>query len=324
MKKIILFLLVTLFINVSAQKKIVLRLNHFLNDSTFHYNENFDLDGSQNYYTRLQYYLSGFEIEYDGGQISLLPNTYVLASGHITNYYLGDFSVSNVEAIRFDVGVDQIANSGNTTNFTGSHPLGPKSPPMDWGWPSGYFFVTTNGYTDANNDNNPDTPFELHALGDQMLSPIDQINVNPVNSNDTIYIDLKVNAERFLSGLNLSTVGVDHSSSTNNLLMCNNSYSMNVFESYNIISSSIESPKNNNYIFMDYTLAFAPTINYHFNSNQKVNLKITDINGKVKLYENNLPSEGSYFPLKEFATGIYIVTIDNGLEMIYKKFNVVQ
>ena len=78
---------------------------------------------------------------HDGGQITLLNNTYVLASGHITNYYLGNFNVSLLESISFDVGVDQIANSGNTTNYPASHPLGPKSPPMDWGWPSDIFLL---------------------------------------------------------------------------------------------------------------------------------------------------------------------------------------
>ena len=78
---------------------------------------------------------------------------------------------------------------------------------MDWGWPSGYFFVVTNGLNDADNDNIPETPFELHALGDQMLSHIDPINISPVNSNDTIYINLKVNDGEFLVLLGPSGCG---------------------------------------------------------------------------------------------------------------------
>ena len=324
MKKILVFLLSFTFSTLVAQKNVVLRLNHFLNQSPFQYNQNFEVDGILNKYTRLQYYLSGFELTHDGGQISILANTYVLASGHITNYYLGNFNVSMLESISFDVGVDQIANSGNTTNYPASHPLGPKSPPMDWGWPSGYFFVVTNGFTDSNNDNVTDTRFELQALGDQMLSPIDQIILNPITLNDTIYIDLKVNAGKFLSGINLSTAGIDHSSSTNNLTMCNNSYQMSVFETFNGISTTNESISKNNYLYIDNTLSFAPTINYHFESSNKVNLKITDLNGKILISETKLQNQGSYFPLKEFSIGIYIVTLDNGEDMIYKKFNVVQ
>ena len=313
------------FISANSQKEIVLRLSHALNDSSFKYNQIFEVDGNKNYYTRLQYYLSGFELEHDAGQSTLLNNVYVLASGHISNYYLGNFNISSLESISFDVGVDQIANSGNTTNYSAQHPLGPKSPPMDWGWPSGYFFVVTNGFTDTDNDNIPETNFELHALGDMMLNPIDPIYLSGTNLNDTIYIDLIVNTERFVSGIDLSSVGADHSSSADNLTMCNNSSTMNIFEPGYIDGTSLkENNVSSDYIFLDYTLSFAPTIHYHFESNSKVNLQITDINGKIHIHEKNLVSQGSFFPLKELATGIYIVTIDNGTNRILKKFNVVQ
>jgi hypothetical protein len=318
-------LMLCYFISANSQKEIVLRLSHAINDSSFKYNEIFEVDGNKNYYTRLQYYLSGFELEHDGGQSTILNNVYVLASGHISNYYLGNFNISSLEYISFDVGVDQIANSGNTTNYSAQHPLGPKSPPMDWGWPSGYFFVVTNGFTDTDNDNIPETNFELHALGDMMLSPIDPIYLSGTNLNDTIYIDLIVNTERFISGIDLSSVGADHSSSADNLTMCNNSSTMNIFEPGYIDGTSLkENNVSSDYIFLDYTLSFAPTIHYHFESNNKVNLQITDINGKIHINEKNLVSQGSFFPLKELATGIYIVTIDNGTNRILKKFNVVQ
>ena len=318
-------LMVFYIISANSQKEIVLRLSHALNDSSFKYNQIFEVDGNKNYYTRLQYYLSGFELEHDGGQATMLNNVYVLASGHISNYYLGNFNISSLESISFDVGVDQIANSGNTTNYSAQHPLGPKSPPMDWGWPSGYFFVVTNGFTDTDNDNIPETNFELHALGDMMLSPIDPIYLSGTNLNDTIYIDLIVNTERFISGIDLSSVGADHSSSADNLTMCNNSSTMNIFEPGYIDGTSLkENNVSSDYIFLDYTLSFAPTIHYHFESNNKVNLQITDINGKIHINEKNLVSQGSFFPLKELATGIYIVTIDNGTNRILKKFNVVQ
>ena len=55
---------------------------------------------------------------------------------------------------------------------------------------------------------------------------------------------------------------------------------MSVFESFNGISTTNESISKNNYLYIDNTLSFAPTINYHFESSNKVNLKITDLNGK--------------------------------------------
>ena len=114
------FFAIFISISFSAQKEVVLRINHALNGTPFKYNENFNISGNTNYFTRLQYYLSGIVINHDGSQSTSLSNVYVLASGHITNYPLGNFSFNQIESISFNVGVDQIANSGNTVNFSTS------------------------------------------------------------------------------------------------------------------------------------------------------------------------------------------------------------
>jgi hypothetical protein len=320
---ILVFFAIFISINFSAQKEIVLRINHALNGSPFKYNENFNISGNTNYFTRLQYYLSGIVINHDGSQSTSLSNVYVLASGHITNYPLGNFSLNQIESISFNVGVDQIANSGNTLNYPSQHPLGPQSPPMDWGWPSGYFFVVSDGYTDSNSDGNPNAPFSLQALGNQMLTPIDPIIVTPTVSNDTIYIDLIANADKFLSGLDLDVIGIDHSSSPNNLAMCNNAINMNIFEAGNLSLLIKENP-NNNFVHIDYTLAFAPTFNYRFHSSSNVTIDVYNIDGKHILHQPNLSHEGSYFPLIEFNSGIYILSLNNGKEKISKKFTITQ
>ena len=156
-----------------------------------------------------------------------------------------------------------------------------------------------------------------------MLTSVDPIIVSPVNSNDTIYIDLIANGDKFLYGLDLDAVGIDHSSSPNNLAMCNNVINMNVFEAGNL-SMSVQDNSNKNVVFVDYTLAFAPTFNYHFNSSSKLTIDIYNIDGKHILQEPNLTHEGSYFPLKEFASGIYIISLNNGKEKITKKFTITQ
>ena len=45
MKSIVLALCTIICITSSAQKNVVLRLNHYLNQSTFQYNQNFETDG---------------------------------------------------------------------------------------------------------------------------------------------------------------------------------------------------------------------------------------------------------------------------------------
>ena len=98
---------------------------------------------------------------------------------------------------------------------------------------------------------------------------------------------------------------------------------MNVFEAGNS-SMSVQDNSNKNVVYVDYTLAFAPTFNYHFNSSCKVTIDIYNIDGKHILQEPNLSHEGSYFPLKEFASGIYIISLNNGEDKITKKFTITQ
>lgn len=306
-----------------SQKDVFLRLNHVQNESSFAYNENFESDGNLCNITRLQYFLSSIKVSHDGGQETLLNDVYVLANGHIKNYYLGKFNFNTVDSISFDVGVDSIANHGNTTNYPSSHPLGPKSPSMDWGWPSGYFFLVIDGFFDSDNDNNPETQFQLHALGDQMLTAISPISIIPQFSGDTIYLELSVHVDRFLTSIDLANVGTDHSGSQNNLIMCNNSENMNVFETSTTLNINPKEKRKNS-VYIDYSLPFAPTINYHFDNNNNVSLNIYDTNGKILFEEKNLKNEGSYFPLKEFATGTYIIKLNNGIDVISKKFLVLQ
>ena len=58
-----------------------------------------------------------------------------------------------------------------------------------------------------------------------MLTPVDPIIVSPVNSNDTIYIDLIANADKFL-WIGPRCSWYRPSSSPNNLAMCNNAINM--------------------------------------------------------------------------------------------------
>ena len=323
MKKLITLIFLAIISSSFAQNELVLRLNHSLNGAPFSYNQVFQLNGDNNIMERLQYYLSTIDLTHDGGQNTNLNDVYVLASGHVTDYYLGNFNISNIESISFDVGVDYTANHGNTTNYPTEHPLGPQSPSMDWGWPSGYFFVVINGKVDSNSDGTPNDMYQLHALGDQMLTSISPISITPQTIGDTTFIDLTVHTERFLNGLDLVNVGIDHSSSPNNLTMCTNAATMNVFEAGNALNTT-QNTLPNDYIHIDYTLPFAPTINYHFENRNKIHLSIYDINGKEVLSQDGMVNQGSYFPLKEFSSGIYIVKLNNGINSISKKFTVVQ
>jgi len=89
------------------------------------------LNGTAVSLSRVQYYLSGFEITHEGGTITTMPDSYVLASANISNYTLGNEDITNLEDVNFDLGVDYASNHMGTSNWTSNHPLSSQSPSMD-------------------------------------------------------------------------------------------------------------------------------------------------------------------------------------------------
>ena len=316
MKKIIFSISLT-FISLfaSSQNNVNLILNHQFNGTSFVYNDVYsDENGNAVSFDRIQIYMSGIELTHDGGQTTDLTGVYVLTHANVSNYPLGSFDVSNLENINFNLGVDYNANHGNSSNWSFTHPLSPQSPLMDWGWPSGYFFIVLDGKIDDNGDGVPNKMFQLRSLGDQMLRNVD-VDVNSSN-NGTVDINLDVNVEGWIKNLNLATVGFDHSSSSNNTTVCNNTNTYNVFGNH---INSIGEINTKHYISVDYSMTYAPILNYTL---EKTNNKllITDINGKVIVEENNIGFEGSYFIKQELKSGIYFAIFTNNKETITEKF----
>ena len=100
---------------------------------------------------------------HDTGKISQATGVYILANAsQVLEVDLGSFDVTNVEAIKFSVGVNEPENHEDPTKWDSNHPLYPKSPSMHWGWASGYRFVALEGKT----GDQLNKTFEIHALGD--------------------------------------------------------------------------------------------------------------------------------------------------------------
>ncbi len=63
-----------------AQTDINLNLEHLFDGEPFSYGTTYMLDETAVEFSRVQYYLSGFEIIHDGGTVTSFPDSYVLAS----------------------------------------------------------------------------------------------------------------------------------------------------------------------------------------------------------------------------------------------------
>jgi len=115
--------------------------------------------------TRIEYYLTKFSVVHDGGQITAISDdTVALISatdGTFSSIELGSLNITDVEAVKFHIGVYSPVNNEDPSLYPSSHPLAPKSPSMHWGWASGYRFLVYEGVGGVNFSQ----VFQLHALG---------------------------------------------------------------------------------------------------------------------------------------------------------------
>lgn len=159
-------LLITLTIfNLQAQKDVALRITHELNGQPFAFNQAaINAEGQIFKLGRLEYYLSRFTIIHDGGQMTAVPDdtVFLISANNTTLLPIGNYNVNQIEGIKFHVGIYNPVNHEDPSQYPVSHPLGPKSPSMHWGWSAGYRFLALEGFS----GNALNQTLELHALGD--------------------------------------------------------------------------------------------------------------------------------------------------------------
>lgn len=318
MKKLLFLSLVFASFFANAQNNINLVLNHQFDGTPFVYGDLYaDDQGRAVSFDRVQYYMSSIAVVNDGGQSTDLTDVYVLGSANVSNYFLGNFTVDNIEELNFDLGVDYAANHGNSSNYVAPHPLSPQAPLMDWGWPSGYFFLVIDGMVDNTGDGIPNKMFQMRSLGDVMLRGIDVV-ATAVAYAGNIDLVLDVNVEKWIKNIDLAAAGVDHSSSSNNQNVANNTSTFSVFG--NSGSTGINDVKANTYVTADYTMAYAPILNYKLEARTDNSLTILDAQGRVVVEEKNLGFEGSYFVKQELHSGMYYAVFTNPTNTLTHKF----
>jgi len=215
-------LLFTLLLSLSsqAQKNVTLNIYKKLGTNSFAINQASQNSLSQNFkITRMDFYLSGFTIIHDGGTQTVVPaGKYVLAKGNTDVIVdLGIFNVTNIEGIKFHVGVESPTNNSDPTLWPSTHPLAPQSPSMQWGWTAGYRFVALEGKSGATYA----TTFQMHGLGNAnyfettVLAP-------GVNSGNNATININADYNQALRGININSGPIDHGVDATDLTVLQN------------------------------------------------------------------------------------------------------
>lgn len=189
MKKAILSLALGLSLSgISAQTDISFNINHKLGTEDFSFettsntNQNTPLE-----VTRLDYYISEITLIHDGGQETPITDEFILTNAGIpVNLELGNYAVSNLEKVRFYIGVPEAFNHLDPASYPDDHPLAYQMPSMHWGWALGYKFLTVEGFAGSGLSNN----YQIHTTGDSNYTMVEVImNENAENNRIDIALD---------------------------------------------------------------------------------------------------------------------------------------
>ena len=240
MKNVILGVLLCGAFSINAQVNTNIRIYHLLGTQLFQMNSTTQNNLAQDYkITRLQYYMTKFSIVHDGGQItSVSDDTVALISatdGIFSSIELGSLNISNVEAVKFHIGVYSPLNNGDPALFPSSHPLAPKSPSMHWGWASGYRFLVYEGV----GGNSFSQTFQMHGLGNNNYF---ETTVNAVGEmvNGNLIIALDADYTRGVENINVANGVIAHGVDGADLTAIENFRDYVFSQSTQSLSASIE------------------------------------------------------------------------------------
>ena len=206
--KTVLILIFSVLVQFSfAQTDVYLKINHFLGTSPFSFNHLATNNlGNEFTVSRLEYYISEITLNHDGGQQTHIDDLWILVNGaQNVNQYLGSIAISQLESIKFSVGVEAAFNHTDPASYPMTHPLSPKSPSMHWGWNSGYRFLAMEGLSGPNTN----LMFEIHALGDANFHKMTIPTSGEINGNDLL-ISLNADYEKVLQQIDISSGMVVH------------------------------------------------------------------------------------------------------------------
>ncbi len=207
MKTVIVLFLTFLGQFALAQQDVYLNINHFLGTSPFAFNQLASNNlGNEFKVNRLEYYIAEITLTHDGGIETRVNDLWILASAeNTTSEFLGSFPITELESVSFSIGVEQDYNHLDPATYPVSHPLGPKSPSMHWGWNSGYRFLAMEGLSGVNHN----LLFEIHALGDANYLTT-RVSANGTMDNGNLMINLDADYERLLDDTDISSGTVSH------------------------------------------------------------------------------------------------------------------
>lgn len=306
MKKILtLFTVLSLSLSAFSQSDVYLKINHLLGSSSFAFNTNTNnnLNNAFNV-NRLEYYVSSISITHDGGNVTNIPNKWILVNASSqTNELLGNFNITSIESVTFSIGVETPTNHNDPSLLAMSHPLAPKSPSMHWGWSSGYRFIAMEGMAGTNT---PNQNFQLHGLGDVNYYP-QTITTSGNSGASGLTIELNADYKKALKDINVSTGVISHGevNEAKNLLQ---NFRDHVFSDANLSTSIGNIVDDNSINIYPNPVKANQNISFKYNGTLKnVFFEITDLSGR-KIHVQKVNNDNNIVN-KKLEQGLYIINL---------------
>jgi len=310
MKKLhLVFSIILTTLTAQAQQNVTLKINHLLGNTPFGMNQTTSNDlGDQFNINRLEYYISEIKLTHDGGQITSVPNTWILVNAaQAVSVPLGSFSITALESVSFGIGVESPINNADPNLQAGGHPLAPKSPSMHWGWSAGYRFVAIEGNTGTNMNQ----IWQIHALGNRNYRA-QTVLTSGRSANGNLEIELDADYTQALSAINVNSNLLYHGEYNEAASLLSN-FKLNVF-TQSTVGLKENSPNTS---FKIYPNPSNGEIKLTLDSpSQNIRYNVLDLNGR-KVVHGKLTK--SSIDLSSVDKGIYFVLLFKENEMIGSK-----
>tara|TARA_B100000795_G_scaffold591_1_gene411 strand:- start:85 stop:1059 length:975 start_codon:yes stop_codon:yes gene_type:complete len=191
-----------------SQSDVYLKINHLLGASPFAFNTTVSNNLGNNFdINRMEYYISSISITHDGGAVTSISDTWILANASTpVNELLGNYNIATLESISFSIGVETPTNHNDPSLLAASSPLSPKSPSMHWGWSAGYRFVAMEGMAGFTSTNQV---FQLHGLGDVNYFSQTIITAGKSDANGLV-VELNADYEQAVKSINVASGIISH------------------------------------------------------------------------------------------------------------------
>ena len=293
MKQNYTLLLLLFAFGLSAQtQQITLHMKQFLDNQPFALNSEVKLTQTKKHkVTRVQYYLSEITVVHDGGQVAIIPDLVLLIDASKDSVFaLGQVAATNVEGIKFSIGVPEAINHLDPATYPAGSPLAHQIPAMHWGWSAGYRFVAIEG--DAQNANGIFVDhYEVHALGDNNYKTV-SLATGGEQESDGIHIHLKADYNALLNGISTTGGLIVHGSTGLAITMMKNAQN-SVFSAENS-SQTVDIQPVVSLVVGPNPAASELRFKYDFNVKTAVALTVLDNSGKQVFYADKLETSGDY------------------------------